>query len=391
MPFFITIRNGDDQHAATVVDGNLQVILARFADAEFFIRHDKEMVLADFVPALGQLTFQKTLGSMLDKTRRIETLTAILAEKLALDATEQKTSLRAAALCKADLASDMVVEMTSLQGVMGKVYALNSGEPEAVAQAIFEHYLPRSSDDVSASSKAGLVVGLADRLDTLAGLFSVGLAPTGTKDPFAQRRAALGLVQNLVAWDMDFDLEWALSKASEGLPKPATPADLQACLEFIKGRLRGMLLDQGYKYDVVDAVLAVQASNPAGAFRAVKVLSTWVERLDWQEILPAYSRTVRITRDLQQDFPVDPALLAEPAELVLYSALSSAQLAINQSQDFDVMLEAFLPIIPSINAFFDSVLVMAEDEKVKANRLGLLQQIAALLVPLADLSYLEGF
>ncbi len=391
MPFFITIRNGDDQHSATVVDGNLQVILARFADAEFFIRHDKEMALTDFVPALGQLTFQKALGSMLDKTHRIEALSAILADKLLLDSNERKTTLRAAALCKADLASDMVVEMTSLQGVMGRVYALNSGEPEAVAQAIFEHYLPRSSDDISPTSKAGLVVGLADRLDTLAGLFSVGLAPTGTKDPFAQRRAALGLVQNLIAWDLDFDLDWALAQASVGLPKLASTTDLQACLEFIKGRLRGMLLERGYKYDVVDAVLAVQAINPAGAFRAVKALSVWVERSDWQEILPAYSRTVRITRDLKQTFPVEAVLLVEPAEIALYSALSNAQTVIDNKQDVGVVLEAFLPVIPPINNFFDNVLVMAEDEKTKHNRLGLLQQIAALMAPLADLSFLEGF
>jgi glycyl-tRNA synthetase len=391
MPFFITIRNGDEQFAETVVDGNLQVILARFADAEFFIRNDKEKKLADLVPALAQLTFQKDLGSMLDKTRRIEQLVPALETAFDLTDAECKVAERAAELCKADLASDMVVEMTLLQGIMGRVYAVNSGEPQAVADAIFEHYLPRSNDDIYPLGKPGLVVGLADRLDTLAGLFSVGLAPTGTKDPFAQRRAALGLVQNLMHWNLDLDLRWALAQAGRSLPKVLTEKDLEACLEFIKGRLRGLLLDAGYRYDVMDAVLAVQAANPAGVKRSVEALSQWVAREDWNSILPAYSRCVRITRDLKQTFIVDPGKFATPEEDLLYQAILKAELAVNSTKDVDGCLNAFLPMIPVINTFFDTVLVMAEELAVRENRLGMLQRIAGLVKPAADLSYLEGF
>ncbi|MCJ7693795.1 MAG: glycine--tRNA ligase subunit beta, partial [Anaerolineaceae bacterium] len=391
LPFFITIRNGDDKHAATVVDGNLQVILARFADAEFFIAADKERKLEDFIPDLAQLTFQKELGSMLDKTHRIEKLVNTLQKAFAMNEKESKDTLRAASLCKADLASNMVVEMTSLQGVMGKVYALESGEKPEVAEAILEHYLPRSTEDDIPKQKPGYVIGIADRLDTLAGLFSVGLAPTGTKDPFAQRRAALGLIQNLMGWDQDFDIKWGLEQASLNLPTPLSGDDLEACVEFVKGRLRGLLLDQGFRYDVVDAVLAKQGTNPAGVKRSVVSLSEWVERADWMEILPTFSRCVRITREIPQMHTVDTAFFVEEIERQLFESLEIAENAIAGVRLVDVVLNCFLPLMPLINAFFDTVLVMADDMKVRNNRLGLLQRIAALSKNSADMSYLEGF
>jgi len=314
-----------------------------------------------------------------------------LLEQIPLTDSEEKVVMRVAQLCKADLATNMVVEMTALQGIMGKVYALHSGEPQEVAEAIFEHYLPRSTDDILPASKPGLVVGVADRLDTLAGLFSVGLAPTGTKDPFAQRRAALGLVQNLFLWNLDLDLRWALAQAGRSLPKGLAEKDLEACLEFIKGRTRGLLLDAGYRYDVVDAALAAQSSNPAGVKRAVDALGQWVGREDWNSILPAYSRCVRITRELKQTYIVDPEKFATPEEDMLYQALLKAEMAIRDPRDVDACLKAFEPLIPVINTFFDAVMVMAEEQAVRENRLGLLQRIAALVKPAADLSYLEGF
>ena len=292
--------------------------------------------------------------------------------------------------------------MTALQGIMGRYYALRSGEPAPVAQAIFEHYLPRYAGDAYPKTRPGLLVGLADRLDTLAGLFAAGLAPTGTKDPFAQRRAALGLVQNLVAWDLDFDLREGLGLAAATLPIPASAESQAACLEFIVGRLRSALIDQGFRYDVVDAVLAVQRRNPAGAARAVKALSGWTRRDDWQSILPAYARCVRILRsDGNQPsgargtdvtrYPVNPELLREPAERDLVQALQQSEAAPRRPGSVDDFLNAFLPMIPAINRFFVDVMVMAEDPAVRANRLGLLQRIAALADGTADLSLLEGF
>ncbi len=390
LPYFVLVRNGDDQFQEIVADGNAQVIRARFADAAFFIQEDLQKKLADFLPRLDTLTFQIKLGSMLAKTRRIETLSGHLTGLLGLSDADRATALRTAALCKADLVTHMVVEMTSLQGMMGRYYALKSGETPQVAAAIFEHYLPRYAGDVVPASKAGLAVGLADRLDSLAALFAAGLAPTGTKDPFAQRRAALGLVLALMEWDIDFDLARGVELAAQTLPVAATPESQKACLEFIVGRQRSYLLDQGYRYDVVDAVLAARANNPAGAFRTVKALSGMVTEESWPTFLQAYARCVRISRDQKESFTVDASLLADPAEKDLLASLQDLE----KQQPYAGFAEfkaAFEPAIPVINAFFDKVMVMDENPKVRANRLGMLQRIAALPAKLADLSLLEGF
>ncbi len=391
LPYFIAVRNGDGQGLEIVTDGNEQVIRARYADAAFFVEQDLKLKLEDFLSRLSTLAFQKKLGSMLDKTRRIERVSAELADRLGLSAAERAAALRAAHLCKADLASHMVVEMTSLQGIMGRYYALHSGEPADVADAIFEHYLPRYAGDRLPAGRAGLVVGLADRLDTVSGLFAAGLAPSGTKDPFAQRRAALGLVQNLIAWELDFDLRRGLELAAAALPIEASPESQAACLDFITGRLQSTLAEQGARYDIAAAVLAAQSHNPTGAARAVKALTEWVERADWNTVLPAYARCVRITRDQAERFAVQPDALAEPAEQALYAALTTAEAAPRRAGSVEDFFAAFLPMIPAINRFFDDVMVMAEDPTVRANRLGLLQRIAALSGGVADLSKLEGF
>jgi glycyl-tRNA synthetase len=391
LPFFITVRNGDREGLDLVVEGNEHVIRARFADANFFVREDRKKPLEAYLPRLATLIFQTRLGSMLDKTHRLEPLVGDLASLAGLRPDEVATAFRAAGLCKADLATHMVVEMTSLQGVIGRYYALASGEPAAVALAIFEHYLPRYTGDQVPTARPGLVIGLADRLDTLVGLFAAGLAPSGNKDPFAQRRAALGLVQSLLAWDLDFDLRQALPAAAAYLPIPVSPDAQAAVLDFIVERLRNILLEQGARYDAVDAALFAQGANPAAAARAVNELAAWVARPDWHMILPAYARCVRITRDFKELFSVDPAAFSEPQEAELYQALLAAEAHPRRPGSAEDMWNAFLPMIPAINRFFDTVLVMAEDALLRRNRLGMLQRIAALASGVADFSRLEGF
>jgi glycyl-tRNA synthetase len=391
LPYFIVVRNGDGNELDLVREGNEHVIRARFADADYFVREDIKRPLEAYLPKLGLLTFQLDLGSMLDKTRRLVALVDDLKPQVSLDPEELKAARRAAELCKADLATQMVVEMTSLQGTMGRYYALNSGEAEDVALAIFEHYLPRFAGDVSPRTRPGLIVGIADRLDSLAGLFAAGLAPTGNKDPYAQRRAALGLVQNLISWKLDFDLRSALDAAASHLPIELTPQNKSAVLEFIIERLRNVLLDQGYPYDVVDAVLTAQGHNPALAAQAVEQLTSWVNRPDWNQILPTYSRCVRITRDFEELFPLKADNFVEPAEGELYQALTAAEAAPHSAGSVDDFLQAFLPMMPAVNRFFDEVLVMADEERLRQNRLGLLQRIAALAEGIAEMSKLEGF
>lgn len=390
LPYFIAVRNGNDQHLDVVADGNAQVIRARFADASFFIKEDLQKPLADYLPRLDTLTFQVKLGSMLDKTHRIEKIVPELGSMLGVTSAEAPVIARAATLCKADLVTHMVTEMTSLQGVIGRGYALHSGEAPEVADAIFEHYLPRFAGDQMPTGKAGFVVGMADRLDSLTGLFAAGLAPSGTKDPFAQRRAALGLVLALIHWEQDFDLRQGLSLAAKQLPIPAGQEQMKACLEFIQGRLRSYLLDQGNRFDIVDAVLASQGSNPAGVMRTVRELTAWTVRPDWLPTLQAYARCVRITRDQQEQFAILPAKFEDDSEKAFYQAILSLE-AQAPFQSLDQFLSAFQPVIPVIQRFFESVMVMTEDAEVKANRLGLLQHLSALVYPLADFSLLEGF
>ena len=391
LPYFIGVRNGGEDHLDFVVDGNEQVILARFDDANFFVQKDLRHNLEDFVNDLATLTFQEKLGSLLDKTKRIEALVDRIGARLELPEGDMKIAQRAAALCKADLASNMVVEMTSLQGIMGRYYARHSGEPEGVAEAIFEHYLPRSANDRLPGTKPGLVIGLADRLDSLMGLFAAGLAPTGTKDPFAQRRAALGICQTLIEWELNFDLRWGLSEAARGFSLKVSDSDQAACFAFILGRSKGMLLDSGFNYDVVDAVLAEKGHDPYAALIGVKELSAWVTRKDWTQILPAFSRCVRITRDQKDIFTVSEDRLETESELLLYAALIQAEKDLAGKDSVNAMLNAFLPMVPVINRFFDEVLVMVDDEDLRENRLGLLQRIAQLSKGVADLTYLEGF
>ena len=391
MPYFIGVRNGDGRFLDIVSDGNEQVIRARFADATFFIKEDLKHKLVDLRASLSSLAFQFKLGSMLDKTERIEKIVNILIPAYELNESESRIARRAAHLCKADLMSHMVVEMTSLQGIMGRYYAGLSGEPEMVGKAIFEHYLPRFSGDQMPASRSGLLVGIADRLDTLTGLFAAGLAPTGTKDPFAQRRAAQGLVQALIAWDLDFDLREGIKIAAKTLPIDASEESMQACVEFIAGRLQNSLLEKGFRHDVVAAVLSAQGYNPSAAAKAVKTLSDWTNRSDWERILPSYSRCVRITRDLKETYQIDPTLLQEDSERELYAGVTSVVTVDRRPGSISDFFQVFMPLMPVINQFFDEVLVMAEDPAVRKNRLGMLQQVANLAYGVADLSQLEGF
>ena len=392
LPYFIAVRNGDTRGLETVADGNEQVIRARFADAAFFIGEDLKHKLEDNLARLGTLTFQFKLGSMLDKSRRVEALVEKLRPFFGLDEAEMNTARRAAHLCKADLVSHMVVEMTALQGIMGRYYALHSGETTEVAEAIFEHYLPRSAGDTLPAGKAGLLLSVADRLDSLSGLFAAGLAPSGTKDPFAQRRSALGLVQALIGCQVNFDLREGIRLAAEGLPIPAGAEQQAACFEFIGGRLRSHLLETaGLRYDVVDAVLAEQSANPLGAWRAAQELSRRTALADWNQVLPAYARCVRITRDQPERYTVKRSEMSDPAEIALLDGLEQAEARPRATGSVEDFFAAFLPLIPEINRFFEAVLVMAEEPEARANRLGLLQRVAALSAGVADFSKLEGF
>jgi glycyl-tRNA synthetase len=383
MPYFIGVRNGDERHLDIVVEGNEHVIRARFADAEFFYQKDTKQSLADFLPQLSKLTFQTKLGSMLDKTKRLEQLTPQIAAMLGLSAAETAVAARAAALAKADLVTSMVVEMTALQGIMGGHYARLSGEPETVAAAIAEQY------EAVSRTKAGLALALADRLDSLIGLFAAGLAPKGSNDPFALRRAALHIIENLTANQVSFDLRRGLAAAARLLPLESDEAVQAEVVGFINGRLEGVLRDQGYAASVVKAVLAEQTHDPYAATKTAAALAQAITEPDWPQLLDAYARCVRIVRSQTQLFDLRPADFALAEEKALLAAYETA--VANQDGTIATFVANLRQMTPIINQFFDNVLVMDENEEVRHNRLALMQHIAALTKGLADLSELEGF
>ncbi|MCZ2126772.1 MAG: glycine--tRNA ligase subunit beta [Anaerolineales bacterium] len=381
-PHFIAIRNGDDIGVDTVRAGNEHVLNARFADANFFVREDLKLTLEEYRPKLAALTFHTKLGSMLDKSKRIAKLVNELIPALGLEADQAIFARRAAHLMKADLVTQMVTEMTSLQGIIGGEYALRSGEQADVAKAIGEQY------QAVPKSKAGLVIALADRLDSLVGLFAAGLAPTGAKDPFGLRRAAIGVVQPLIEHAVQFNLSDAIQKSAATQPIEVSAETQNQILDFIAGRLSVVLKDMGYKHDQVEAILAEQSGNPAACVWSLNQLSEWTKREDWQLILAAFARCARITRDQKQIFQVDEKLFVEKEEKDLF-----AQVKIISSQPFSVQgfLKVIVKLTPAINAFFDKVMVMAEDQKLRENRLGLLQKIVSRSKGVADFSKLDGF
>jgi len=391
LPYFVAVRNGDDFYLDQVRHGNEEVLRARFADAAFFYEADTGKPLEDYLPRLDTLTFQEKLGSVGDKVRRLEELIHPVSDMLGLSPQEVATTVRAAHLAKADLVTQMVVELTDLQGIMGEHYALGSGEPPAVARAVREHYLPRFAGDALAQTAPGVAVGLADRLDSLVGLFAVGLKPSGTADPFGLRRAALGVVQTLMGRQIRFDLCAGLRAAAELLSVPVTEEALSDALDFIIGRLRVVLREAGHRYDVVDAVLAERGHDPYLAVQTVTDLGAWVTRDDWMDLLNAYARCVRIVRDQPQIYELAPSAFAEDATRALHAAYERVVAQVGPESSPTELFTTFQPIIPTINCFFDDVLVMAEDRTLRENRLALLQRIAALTAGIAELQVLEGF
>jgi glycyl-tRNA synthetase len=387
----VAVRNGDREHLENVVHGNEHVLRARFSDAAFFYKEDTQKPLDEFLPRLATLTFQEKLGSMLDKNERIAKLVDSVGKLLRIDSTSASVAQRAAHIVKADLATQMVIEMTSLQGTMGREYALLSGHTPDVADAIFEHWLPRNANDILPASPAGTLLSLIDRLDSLVGLFAVGLAPKSTADPYGLRRAALGIVQILTAKEIDLDLAKAVDLVAAAQPVEVTSQERAQVLEFITGRLRSWLEEQDWPRDVIAAILDAQSANPYRALEGIRQLTQWIRREDWTPLLDGFARCVRITRSEKTTYEVNQNSLMEPAEKNLYAAYQKAAAKLKDDGNVDAFLNAFAPMLPAVTEFFDNVLVNVEDTAVRQNRIGLLQAIGALQNGRVDMSQLSGF
>ena len=388
---FITVRNGGKEHLDIVAHGNERVLRARLSDAEFFFDEDRKQSLADRLEKLKTVSFQEGLGNMNDKSNRLVQAADMLA--MAINAKVDKEKLeRAALLCKCDLVTGMVIEFTELQGVMGREYAKLDGEAPEVALGIYEHYLPRFAGDELPQTDIGRLVGIADKLDNICATFSRGLAPTGSQDPYALRRQALGIINIL----LDANYHVSMYKVIAGslyllnIPAEETKKLVPQIAEFLKQRLRNLMIDQGIRYDVVDAVMAEERNDDfADLVARAQALNSFVAAEEAPALIQAATRVANLCKKIEEETAINPQLFVAPAEGELHDAAvasSKEVLAATVKYDYAAVLAEATKLVAPINKFFEDVMVMDEDVRVKNNRLALLSAVKDITHAVGDLS-----
>ncbi len=389
LPNFIAVRNGNDYRIDKVKAGNEKVLVARLEDALFFYKEDTKKDLESYTEKLKSVVFQAKLGTVYDKSLRIEKLSSNIIDLLKLNSDKEDT-IRAAKLCKADLVTGMVFEFTELQGIMGREYAKVSGENEAVSEAIFEHYLPRFAGDMLPKTNAGIVLSIADKLDSICGFFAIGIQPTGSQDPYALRRQALGILNILMDSKIDVNLEKLVELGLENYSNLEFNKDkvTNDIMEFFKERIKNLFRDLGIRYDVIDAVLSSKLNDISDMHLRAVELNNWLDKDELVEMLTAFNRVSTLAQKSESD-KVNKDLLKEEAETNLYKAFTNTKEKVNEllnDKKYSEALDAFASLRPSIDAMFDSVMIMDKDEDIKNNRLGLLKQIYDTMLSICDLS-----
>ena len=387
---FIIVSNGNPECAATIIDGNERVVRARLDDAKFFYEEDLKHPLESYIEKLDKVVFQESLGTVRQKAERLEKLACALSADAQLDAADAADAKRAARLCKADLVTNAVIEFTSVQGVMGSYYAAASGETPQVAQAIGQHYQPRFAGDALPDTTVGKLVALADKLDTICGLFAVGQGPTGSSDPFALRRSAIGIV-NMLEAGLPISLAAAIDESLASFAAQGVAFDAAAVraevVDFFVTRTKVMLRDAGVNADTIDAVLAAGVEEPAVISQRAHALedarANDAETFD--NLATAYARANNLRKpELGED--VDDALLTDP-ERSLAGAVATAEQAVAaalESDDFAAALSQLAALRAPIDGFFADVMVMDEDAALRDNRLRLLNRFVAVFANVAD-------
>lgn len=391
LPHFITFANIESSNPASIQHGNERVVLPRLADAEFFWKQDRKQSLADRVDSLKTIVFQKDLGTLFDKTERVANLAAIIAGQLQADVELAK---RAALLAKTDLMTNMVGEFANLQGIMGHYYALADGENAEVALALEEHYFPKQSGGATPSGKIGQILSLAEKIDTLAGIFSAGLIPTGDKDPYALRRATLGilrvLIENNLALDVVELLDAALDQFSHAFNKAETR---QKVIGFLFDRLKGYCLDQGYSSDEFEAVLAVNPTKPLDFMLRIRAVQTFRALPEAESLAAANKRIINILKKSEHAIPETIGTLVEAAEKTLLAEAEASNaeiLPLLAEQNYQQALNRLAQLRDSVDAFFDNVMVNTDDEALRNSRLALLAMLSNQFLKIADISKLQS-
>ena len=392
LPHFITIANIDSRNPDAVREGNERVINPRFSDAAFFWDQDCKVSLASRREATQKITFQKKLGTLFEKTERIATLSEYIAKEIGANSSD---AYRAATLSKCDLMSDMVGEFAELQGIMGRYYAQKDGETQAVADAMQQQYQPGFSADVIPESTTGKILSLADRLDTLLGIFAIGMKPTGSKDPYALRRSAIGVLRILIEGQLSLDLKQLLNTAASQYKDEIKANEaVDDTFAFIMERLRAYYKDQGISADVIDAIASVDPQRPLDFDQRLKAVNAF-RKLDAAEPLAAANKRIgNILKKSKDSLPnrVDTTLLVEEAEKALYQTVIDQTEKVTplfNEAKYTEALSSLAALRDDIDNFFDHVMVMVEDHALKNNRLALLQQMRGLFLHVADVSRLQ--
>ena len=389
LPNFITVRNGTDYKIENVKAGNEKVLEARLADAQFFYREDIKIELEKYSDKLKNVVFQEQLGTIYDKTVRIEALSEKLVSKFGYEQ-ERDNTIRAAKICKADLVTNMVFEFTELQGVMGREYAKVSGDNDVVANAIFEHYLPRFSGDILPTTDAGTVIAIADKMDSIAGFFAIGIQPTGSQDPYALRRQALGIINILMDKNVSISLkniiDYALSNYGN-LEFDKARVSLEI-LEFFNQRIKNIFSEMGIRYDVIDAVISSDIDDVSDMYNRAKELNMWIEKDEIVEILTAFNRVSTLAQKSELSEVKEEYLQADE-EKVLYGEFKKVKDIVKSSIDkkeYSKALDEFIVLKNPIDNLFETVMIMDKDENIKNNRLALLKQVYDTMLLICDLS-----
>jgi glycyl-tRNA synthetase beta chain len=392
LPLFIAITNIDSKDIEQIRSGNERVIRPRFSDAAFFWEQDLKHPLEHHIESLKRLKFQDQLGSMHDKSGRIAALADHIADQIGLD---KALAMRAAWLCKCDLMSDMVGEFANLQGIMGRYYAQHAGEDPQVAQAMEEVYLPRHAGDRLPQTDCGKILAIVDRVDTLVGIFAIGQRPTGAKDPYGLRRAALGVLRILIETPLDLDLEQLLQQAAEGLAGQVDAMQkIPEVFDYIMERLKAYYSEQSIPSDSIDAVLARRPTRPADFNQRVRAVTEF-RKLPAAESLAAANKRIRnILRKTDEAIPdsVDFSKLTDQAETTLANHLKILDQQVTplfSSGDYADGLRQLASLKEPVDRFFDQVMVMVDDRSIRTNRLALLGQLEDLFLRVADLSRLQ--
>ena len=389
LPNFIAVRNGDSNRIDLVKAGNEKVLRARLADALFFYHEDTKKPLESFVDKLQTVVFQAKLGTVYDKTLRIEKLSQVILNELNMTESKENT-LRAAKLCKADLVTNMVFEFTELQGIMGRDYAQVSGENEEVCQGIFEHYLPRFAGDILPETNTGIALSIADKLDSIAGFFAIGIKPSGSQDPYALRRQALGILSILLDRKLSVNLNNLINAALDNYSNLEFNKEEVASqiVEFFVERVKNLFKDLGIRYDVIDAVLNNNLDDISDIHTRALELNRWLQKDELVEMLTAFNRVATLAEKATTDI-VKENLLKEDAEIKLYNGFKEIKSNVESlllDKKYNEALDAFATLRPLVDNLFDNVMVMDKDEAIKENRLGLLKQIYSTMLTICDLS-----